>query len=72
MSELFDAYRPRLKWYHYLVVLFLGLPIGPGDTGGPYVVAGTVLGSFAVVWLVVAVLRRVRGVQPDTATATPE
>jgi biotin transporter BioY len=75
MRELVQRYRPRLKWYHYLVVLYLGLPVGEGVTGGPYITLGGVLGGFAAVWLVVAGIRRVRTgnwQKPPTATGADD
>lgn len=60
MRETLQKYRPRLKWYHYLVILYLGLPIGEGASGGPYVMLGSLIGGFVGVWLVVAGIRRLR------------
>lgn len=60
MRETFHEYRPQLKWYHYLLVLYLGLPIGRDATGGLYVTLGGLVGAFVAVWLLVAGVRRLR------------
>lgn len=60
MRETLQKYRPRLKWYHYLVILYLGLPVGESASSGPYVMLGSLLGGFIGVWLVVAGIRRLR------------
>lgn len=50
--------RPNLRWYHYAVILFLGLPLGYGDAyQGSYYLAGSLMAAFVSVWAATALYR---------------
>lgn len=61
MRDHIQRYRPNLKWYHYLVIAYLGLPVGASGSTDPYVTLGSLIGAFAAVWGLVTIGRRLSG-----------
>lgn len=62
MNMNMQTFRPNLRWYHYLFILFVALPFGSGETAAsPYELAGLLTAGFVFVWGLTATWRYIGG-----------